>query len=124
MTEEWQVLTRFALYVLIIVLALTAISRLFGVNDFLKSLRAILKAEFTKVSGIISFLSTLAFGYFITNPTLFTYLTRFASPPSYRQDSLHSNIHIDQTIVWAFVLVILGNFVIIAILGLHDNKSN
>ncbi len=120
MSEEWQELIRFAIYIIVSIAALKAGTTIFGVDALSKILKSILKAEFSTMSGIISFLGFVAFGYFCTNPTLFTHLTKLATPGSLQGEFSVTNPAISNTLIWALVLALFGNFALIAILKIYN----
>jgi hypothetical protein len=118
--NDWASLIRLTIVLVLSILGLALMSHIFGTH-FLKNLVIGAKKELTTRMGAISLIGFLAMLYFFLEKDLFHEIVLVFTPPSGRMLSTNSD---NSAIIWGLVVVLLGNFIVIAILGVKEKNQS
>lgn len=114
MSQDWQKLIRFGLYLALIVGALALVSRGFG-GELIRDIRDAMPREFRSRMGVISLFGFLAIVYFAADESAFNGLTSLLVPASAHESVVDSDTHHHlERMVGALIIAFFGNLIFIA----------
>jgi hypothetical protein len=119
MNPVWQYEILSLINLAVTILGLYFLSRIFG-SHFLKDLIRGSRKEFRTRMGVLSFVCILTFLYFIFEPATFRNIALLATPKSMQGEFDTIAPHIDHTLIWALVVSLFGDLLLIAWMTSRD----